>query len=364
MKPFYKILIAIGIGVLVILGIYLGWQAITSEPEEDIGTTPETAETSSSLITSPIKKISEETVFDFWTNPDTGEVFYFTPDGRVMNAKEGPDLEISKQTINALNFIEIGPKKQKVLAAFGDPQAPQWGIFDIIDGVWRPLPADIIKATWGDNEEKLITIVKSGNYQNFAEADITQMPPSYQILARDLRLKDVKLTSLSDNRVVISELPSASYAGSLWQFDLKSLNLNLLIASEYGLDISWSDKKDLAFLFGLNSGFSILDDNLRVKIPVPFVTLPQKCTADSSKIYCFVPQNIPSDTTLPDDYLTEKFFSVDDLFVLGIDSEEFTKMISSNTAGVPAVDAKNPRVSGNKIYFINRYDNGLYELSL
>ncbi|MFH0712267.1 MAG: hypothetical protein V2A55_00180 [Candidatus Jorgensenbacteria bacterium] len=365
MKLIFKILIIILVLAVLGLAIYLifgGNDEVGEAPEPGTEEEPTEAATPEE---SALKKISDNPVFDFWVNKSTKEIFYLTLDGKVVGAKNGPDLEISEQTIDALNFIEIGPGGKRVLAAFGDPQTPQWGIFDVVDGVWRPLPADIMKAVWGGSDEKLIVTVKSGNDLNLSEADITKTPPSYKVIIRDFRLKDVKMTYLPENRIIISEPPSASYAASLWQLDLKSLALSTLVAPEEGLYVSWSDDKKSAFFSGSDSGFSVLDENLRIEIPRPFDTLPGKCAADSSKIYCFVPQSLPAGVSLPDDYLTKKFFSIDDLLVLEIDNyDEVEKILTSNSAGVSAIDAKNPRISGDKLYFINRYDNNLYELAL
>jgi len=365
MRPIFKILIAITI--VAVLGVTIYFLVAGGNDEVVTPVNPEgkdEATTETTVGGSILKQISDGTVFDFWVNPETKEVFYFTPEGRVINAKQGPDIEVSNQKVNALNFVEISPSNRNALAAFGNPRTPQWGIFDVIDGVWRPLPSDVINAAWGVSDEKLIAIVKSGNDLNLAEVDITKSPPSYKTIIRDFRLKDVRFTTLSDGIIIVSEFPSAIYAGSLWQIDPKSSNVNLIIAPEEGLSISWSHDKNLAFVFGSNSGFSLMENSLRTKAPTSFETLPWKCTTDSSLIYCFVPQNTPSDTVLPDDYLMDKFFSIDDLFILGINSEESSKVLSSNTAGINAIDAKNPQVSGDKIYFINRYDNNLYELSL
>ena len=367
MKPIFKILIVVLVLVVAGLTIYLLFSGGGEEVEGVPGTEPEGGPAATETETeSALKKISDNPVFDFWVNESTKEIFYLTPSGEVFGAKDGSDLEIFGQAMDALNFIEVGPGGRKILAAFGDPQTPKWGVFDVVDGVWRPLPADITNAAWGESDEKLIVTVESGNDLNLAEADITKTPPSYRTFVRDFQLKDIKMTYLPENRVIISELPSASYAASLWQLNLKSLVFNLLVAPEKGLDISWSDDKKSVFLFGLDSGLSVLDENFRTKVPNSYlpVTLPEKCAADASKIYCFVPQNIPADVSLSDDYLTKKFFSVDDLVILETDSEEIAEIIQSDTASVPAIDAKNPRVSGDKLYFINRYDNYLYKISL
>ena len=366
MKPIYKILIFVGIGVLVILGIYLGWRAITAEPELAGGPESQTTDevTGTFPTSTQIKKLSEKTAFNFWVNAGTKEIYYFTPEGQVFSAKAGPDLEISQQTINALNFTQVGPEAKQVLAAFGDPRVPQWGIFDVIDGVWRPLPSEIVNAAWGANNDKLIAVIKNENELNLVEVNLSRNPPDYKILIRDFRLKDVKMTHLQPDRLIITEAPSVSYAGRVWQLDLATLNFNLLIAPERGLTITWSGDKKFIFLFGATSGFLILNDNFQTVMPTPFSTLPQKCNSSGSKIYCFVPQNIPTGVSLPDDYLQKKFYSIDDLFVLDIESGSVERVLTSNTGEFPAIDAKGIQPLDNKLYFINRYDNYLYEIKL
>lgn len=367
MKPLYKILIIIGIILLIALGIYLGWRNLIGPSGEEVQV-PQTSEEVEVVVTTEsgieLKKISEEKVFDLWVVPDTREVYYLTLDGRVFSAKEGPDLDISTQTIDALNFVEAGPKNQKVLAAFGDPRAPQWGIFDVIDRVWRPLPSEITGATWGGTNESLIATVKNANESNLVEIDLTRTPPAYKVFIRDFRLKSVAFTYLPENRLIITERPSASYAGRVWQLDLETLGFNLLVAPERGLVLRWAREKNIGFKFDTSFGFLVVDNNLRGLLPTFFNTLPQKCGASAEVVYCFAPQNIPQNVTLPDDYLQKKFFSIDDLFALNIETGSTQKILSSNSGEFPAIDAKNPQILGDKIYFINRYDNYLYELSL
>jgi len=144
MKHTYKVIIIVVIAILVALGIYLAWRQIAAPEETGTnGGAPteiqETVGTTNGVIT----KISENKVFDFWVVSATNEVYYFLPDGKISLAKDGPDLETSKQVVNALNFIEVAPGGRKILAAFGDPLAPQWGIFDVVDKVWRPLPGEL-----------------------------------------------------------------------------------------------------------------------------------------------------------------------------------------------------------------------------
>jgi len=368
MKPLYKILIIIGIILLIALGIYLGWRNLIGPSGEEVQV-PQTSEEVEVVVTTEsgieLKKISEEKAFDLWVVPDTREVYYLTLDGRVFSAKEGPDLDISTQTINALNFIEVGPKGQKVLAAFGAPRAPQWGIFDVIDGVWRPLPSEIANATWGNTNESLIATVRDVNELNLVEVDLTRTPPAYKVFIRDFRLKDVTFTYLFEDQLIVVEKPSASYAGRAWQLDLKTLDFDLLIAPQEGLTLRWSKDKKIAFKFTAPANLLILSGDLRnVITEASFQTLPQKCGASPDAAYCFEPQRLPANINMPDDYLQKKFYSIDSLFRVGLKGDGLQRLLTSGLGEFPAIDAKNPQILGNKIYFINRYDNYLYELSL
>lgn len=364
MKQLYKILIILVVIVVVAIGVYLSWKKIIGPPGENGEPLPQVPPSTSPTGVN-LKKISEQSVFDFWVVPDTGEIYYLTPDGKILSAKDGPDLEISTQTINALNFIEVEPGNQKILAAFGSPRTPQWGIFDLIDKVWRPLPADITNATWGAKENELIAILKTQDGLNLATVDLSKTPPSHKTLIKDFRFKDVRFALAAPERLIITELPSANHAGRVWQLDLKTLTSNLLLAPENGLTLGWSQDKNIVFKFSSENGFSLFNQNFQEAAPMFFSTLPSKCeTLGTSTIYCFVPQDIPDDVVLPDDYFQNKFYSVDDLYKINLETDETKKFFTSNENGAPAIDGKKPKALNSGLYFMNRYDNYLYELKL
>jgi len=376
MKPILKISIILGIIIIVGLGVYLSWEKITGPGDNDVPNVPP-ASTSTPSAASQLKQISEEKVFDFWTVKDTGEIYYITPTGKIMGAKDGPDPEISTQALDALNFIEAAPGDKKILAAFGSPRAPSWGIFDLIDKAWRPLPAEIINATWTAEDDELIGVLKNGNDLNLTKIDLTKTPPTYKIIIKDLRFKDVKLTFKGPEALIISELPSALVSGRVWNLDLKTLSLTALLRPEKGLTIKWSKDKNLAFKFSSSDGLFFSDGGFLAKqMRAVFLTLPTKCggetniAASSSLIYCFVPQEgFPQKSNLPDDYYQKKFFTIDDLFVLKIDAEkneiaEIKNPLMSGFNGAPIIDGLNPQILNGSLYFINRYDNYLYEFKI
>ena len=310
-------------------------------------------------------KISENPVFDYWVDAQTQEIYYLNPDGQIFSAKSGADLEITQQKLSAPNFIKLSPNGQRVLMAFGDPRLPQWGVFDVIDKAWRPLPENILNTTWGGNSDTLLSFVKNGNNINLSSVGISQNPPTYKILLKDMRFQDVRLDSLSSNSLIIEENSSVTYAGRIWNLNLKDLSLSSLFSPESGLMVRISLDKMVLFIFSSSGGFRILDTKtLGLATPLPFSTLPSKCSPDSVVIYCFVPQDDAfRNAALPDDYFQNKFRTKDILYKINLATDDVGPVALPGNAG-DLIDAKNPFVSGGNLYFINRYDNSLYSLTV
>jgi hypothetical protein len=385
MKPVIKIILIALIIIIVGLIVYFVWSALAPAPENPApGSITENLPAASSTSSSTneqnqtnqpgnqqngsavptLEKISENPVFDFWVDPQTKEIYYVNPDGQVFSAKKGQDIQITQQKLNAPNFMEISPSGQRALMAFGAPRSPQWGIFDVIDETWRPLPDIIFNATWGMDNNTLIAFVKSGGYANLSSVNISQNQPTFKIILKDLRLEDVKIDSLSANNILIEEAPSAGYSGRVWNLNLKTLVIYPIFSSENGLTIKMSYDKKILFAFSADRGFRILNaSDLSLASPLPFTTLPSKCSPDSSIIYCFVPVNEDlRSATLPDDYLKQKLYTSDVLYRMDLPNDGVEPVFIPQST--ESIDAKNPAFLGGTLYFINRYDNSLYSLSL
>lgn len=391
MKPLYKIAIIVGITILVGAIVFFIWNSFvdTASPEPGselpVSTGGETGTSSLPVGEGGVKepgeagnppaggegavltarKISEYPVFDFSVSQDTKEVMYLGLDGKVFGAKEGPDVEILGQTIDALNAIVPSPKGERVLASFGNPLSPQWGVFDTIDKVWRPLPRDVRNAAWGASDSELLAISELNGKKSLVSVDFSKTPFAYKTLLKSFSFEDVVLSFRAPNELLFWERTSAAYPGRLWQLDLKTARLSLLSSLQNGFWLDWSRKGNLGFLYTTRDGFSIIDRNMREIVPLFFSTFPNKCVANStSTAYCFVPKAATlSNAVLPDDYLQNKLFTVDDLYYLDLEADSVEKVMEGG-GGLPAIDAYSMGVTDGALYFLNRYDNGLYEIVL
>ncbi len=321
-----------------------------------------------------LSRLSDDnvSVFDFWIDPETNEIYYITIDGIVRAAKTGPDLDISTNVVSALNRVSLSPDGKQLLGAFGDPKSPNWGIFDVFDQVWRPLPATIINAAWENGDDLIVVVEDSGDFV-LASTEVSAVISAgngsfqYETLIQDFRLRDVVINISSKDSLLIAERPASFYAGRLWKLNLKTLELSLLFSPANGALVSWDSSDELLFRYTAPDKFAIYNEQLKSVYPVLFTTVPWKCDA-AGIVYCFVPQEFPpglGSTQLPDDYLQRRFFTIDNLYQISESVGDTELILRSGTgSNIDPLDAKNLRVSGDTLYFINRYDDGLYRLIL
>ncbi|MDO8557128.1 MAG: hypothetical protein Q7R98_01555 [Candidatus Jorgensenbacteria bacterium] len=386
MSRSYKIIIASLVVIILALLVYAIWFRNSGTPVTPPEQTPVTGmlplpveNTTSTEVLSPgtggatnaveqkFVKLSDKPVFDYWVNTGTLEAYYLTADGVVYLAKEADDTEVSSQPLTALNSLEPNSKGDRALVAFGNPRSLQWGVFDAVDKIWRPLPSGIITATWGAKDNEIIAITgTSGDARTLGTYDVSKTPPAFKAILQDFRLGDVRLTLVPPTSLYITELPSPSYQSRAWLFDTKTLAVNTLQRGGNDLVLRMSQDRTKTFL-GSASQFQIFTGLMLTSIfPTPFKTVPQKCASLGSTIACFVPQNaesVPQDSDLIDAYLTNKTYFNDALYLMNTAADSMQQISVSDLNNSKPVDAKNPRITGNYLYFINKLDNGLYRLT-
>lgn len=371
-KKLIKTIISFSIiGVAVIAG-YFGWRFLNNIPipgrgvgnfrlaSESAPAQPASSQAASS--SEPVlAKISEKKAFDIWA-ADGDFVYYIDYDGRIFKADSGVDQPVSSQTLSNLRTVLPSVSGRRVLAGFGGNDNPQWGIFDVIDGVWRPLPQDILQATWGKDENEIIALKINGGNVNLVSVNTAKSSISFSVIIKDFRMKNVFFTWRPPNFLMITEKPSAEYKSRVWQMDLKKLTLVEVFSEDFGQDIRWSNDGRTAAKFVSSGEFSILNSDLEEVMPLFFSTLPEKCALGQSVVYCFAPQNLPEKTTLPDDYFQKKFRSVDDVYEVNLFSEDVWVIFNSNAGGVGKIDGWRPVATKGYLYFINQYDGFVYRL--
>ncbi len=313
-----------------------------------------------------VKKLSDTAIFDFWVSKNTNEVYYINADGKVFIATDGNDLSLNTQYINTINFIKSSPSGSKIIAAFGDPQNPQWGLFDVVDKVWTPLSNNITTLNWGGNDNILIGLIEDTGKQNLSFLDISKNPVKSTIIVDNIQINDLLLYWTSSSSILLAERPGSFYQGRVWQINPVNKTIKTVINGESGLVLNTDLTNNNILKFSNPKSFVIADYAFRAKFPVFFATLPEKCGSDIDVTYCFVPSDEETffNYSLPEDYAQKKVFSIDNFFAIDLKTEESSLILNSGSSEFGPFDGIKVAPIKDKIYFQNRYDGYLYIINI
>ena len=389
MKPLYKIIILVLVILFVGGGLLLWWRALNAEIEPVtpevvtplLPSAPDAEETDLFDLSPPspdtsadpspssggVSRVSDKEIFFHWVQPRTGEVFGLSAEGRAYIIEVGEDVEVSSQALpSPLRDAILSPDSEKVLGLFGTSEFPKWGIFDSVDGVWRPLPSGIADATWGKDDGELIVRMNRGNDLSLGILHLDRDGFPHDTILKDFRLRSVAMywsPAGKKGRIFFIERPLPKQASRIWQFDLSSERLTLLSQNEYSVLVESSPDRTIYLMYSLAGGFTILDQNLEETTPTIMTTLPEKCGFSRNDLYCRVPrEDIAGDDDFIYEYMKKRILTTDSLVTLGIFDPLFNGLFTSGGA-LPPIDGIHPQESKGDIYFLNRYDEHVYRYS-
>ena len=346
------------------------------------GTTPSTtAPATGSVLT----KISDSPVVAY-AQTRNGNIRIVEKSGQIsLVSRSGEATTESSNTFENVShafFLENGAK---AVVSFGKPGTRQTSVFDASTKKWSALPSGITSLAPSPSDSRVAYATETGAGTTIALLDLKtpgQKPkPIYSLSALDL-----VLDWFAPNSLQISERPSAWYENSSWNLSLSSLALTPLISEERGIMARWNTSGTLGFLFSsekkLRGGtsrlisptertirsFSFLSFPSKCDFSVELVPLPPRGTStarvfrEEEFLYCAIPTDQQSLGTiaLPDTYLQKSIFTQDVFYRISLVDGGATKFFSP----LQPTDADRVRVASGSIYFVNRYNELLYALSL
>jgi len=301
--------------------------------------------------------VFSEPVFDYWINKMDKSVYFSDEIGNISKISEGQAENISSQTLIKLNKIVPSFDGTRIFAKFNYPNMPTFSVFDTVTKNWQPLPATTIAAAWAPNSDELMYLDdKSLNITNFTSKKTSKVI--------DMTQKEVNLDWVSDSTVLISTVGSINTNSSLWSLNLKTKNIIPLIRDEQGLTTKWFQNNNLGIKLHNIKRMpftSLVDTSGSVLATFNFVTMPSKCTAELTSLYCAVPNNLKSGINLPDDYLKKALYFSDTIYL--IDSAADTATILYNPDTIE-IDAEHLELFNGSLLFRNRIDGKIYNLKI
>ena len=363
MKTIFKILGWILVAGFIVWGVYFAYKTFFATKV----VTPSVAQglkNNPVVQASLIKLVSENAVFSYFVNSKTLAIYLVGKDGQIFKTLGvGQPTEIvNKQTLPNLNSVVASGDGTKLVATFNYPLAPVVAVYDTAANTWERLPENTFATAFDPSSQKLVYIRTT---TTGGELNILDLTSKKATKIMNLAVIDGNLTWVNKDEIILSQKPTQELTLESWLITLSKKTLTPLSGSSqaimslyghstYGLKLAYANtKKDLKLFLTTPEGIEL--------VILPFVTLPSKCALTEKYLYCAVPSEYPTGIKLPDDYLKRKFYSLDSIIKIDIDTLYPITLFDTTSA---KVDAEQLIVSGEKLYFVNRYDDKLYEVKL
>jgi hypothetical protein len=324
-------------------------------------------------------------------------VFIVQPDGQVIEISGGNANVLSSAAIINLIGSSFSYDGKKILAAFGDPTAPQYSVFDIATKAWQPLAQNLKSVVWSPNDYRVAYFSESGGVSALTTLDTSDAKAKPAELLK-IRVHDLTLIWNNTDQILLSDKGSAFSAGSIWSFDISRKTLNAIVEDFPGLESVWGGTVNIGLVFSANSGghggnLRLIDTSGNTLNALSILTLPSKCTFDvqpqimskaptsttgakatstqtasaatstPKTLYCAIPRDQQKlvSSALPDDYQKKNLFTADDFYKIDLLSGGVSSVFNDQSR---ALDADNPKIFNQNLFFVNRFDSKLYAVSL
>lgn len=301
------------------------------------------------------------------------------PDGTITRISRGQKTTLNSTKVQNLISASFSFDGQKILAIFGVHLNPQASVFDIATKAWQPLVESFKSASWSPGAEKLVYISTMGGLSALKTLDASDPKASPQELIK-LHAEDLVVTWVSSRELFIEGRGSALVPTSGFFYLLGTKTIVPTFEERFGATTLW-DTSGLGLILGSGSSgrtgsLSLINKTGSSLRTLNLLTLPSKCAfmrqvaagtstqpVEITHLACGVPRDVKllTSANIPDDYLQKSFFTSDDFYKIDLKTGNIDSVFTSLEK---RLDADNVRTFNNRLFFVNRYDQKLYTLSL
>jgi len=300
-------------------------------------------------------------------------------DGKIikLTGTSTAPVSLSNATISGIADASFSADGKKALVLFGTAGALKASVFDVATLSWTALSGSFDDAAWAPQGYAIAALSLNAVAGKTDLSIITLgATPTIKTQAQQvvgLRARPLRVAWQQPGTVILYDRPTAYGEGTAWTVVIKTKVIAPLVRETLGMDLSWGTTPNLGLLFQgtlaqRGGSLGLIDGVGTAVAQLNFLTLPVKCSfasaaatsssSTSSYLACAVPadnQQLAS-AVLPDAYYQKAFFTSDRLVVIDLTTQG---IVFVGTTPNPA-DAVSLQLTGSNLYFINRYDNGLY----
>lgn len=324
--------------------------------------------------------VAQNKTADYFIDKDNA-ISLIQPDGQVVQVRNGQTTTLSSTPIANLAHASFSQNGQFVLATFGGTSAQQQSVFGVVAKSWQPLDPKIKNPAWSPSDSQIAYLIPRGGRDALETLDVSKTQAKPKELFT-LHGQDLVLDWLNANQIMLGERASARVPSSLWRFDIKNKTLTPILVDQTGLETTWnaSGTRGVMMTGSVGAQMSLVDQNGTALRLFTFFTLPSKClfrdeivkatstsasaaTSTGQFLYCAVPRDTETlqRNQLPDAYQKRAIFTSDDFYKINLADGSIAAFFKDESKHL---DAYNLKFFNNRIFFVNRFDEKLYAISL
>jgi hypothetical protein len=410
MKRYLYILgVIVVVAVLIVLGLFLWKNTSAGLPAVQTGTTgtlPSTGTQGSTgntanggtgatgttgtgssggtagVVAGSFGPLSNDSVLDYYVAPNNS-ILALESNGAIASITNGKLSYMSTSTASNIIGGSFSYDGKKALLNFGDASNPQTSIFDVASHKWTALPQGIQSPRWSSSDYRIAYMASVATGTERLATINAATPKNGSSILLSMHAQDLSVQWVNKTQFVLSDKPSVYAPGSAWLFDSSSQSLTPIALSLPGLESAWSvggttkNSASLGLLFfAPSSGQSsnvlqLVNTAGTVLQGLSIQTLPSKCgfttpgtnSTATLALYCGIPRDATAfaSANLPDDYNQMALFTSDSLYRINTQTGTLDTLWNDTNQNVDISDVK---AANNEIFFIDRYTNKLYELTL
>jgi len=362
--------------VLIFWGIYnLSFNNKTEEMSQEDLTITATDPKNTAPTSAQIQQISEEAILAPFIDTknftikyyakETGHIYQIDFDGK------------HKKTISDINLPGLinsswSPNGMKVISQFLRGDAIQHSYYDFIAKKNTPLNDNLRHIVWQSDNKIFYTYYDATSQQH----SLNISNPDGSSLA--------KITNLNYGNISIAQLPRTGLV-SFWNtpnsFFETAFESSLVIGGEnkpifkekFGADYLWNNNGTYALVShadqksGSKIQLAIINSKGGEYKNLGIAVFVSKCawSKDNKTIYCALPDTMPANMILPNDYQDKKFSTQDSFWKFDVITGEKSKLLGIDK--MPGdIDAENLFFNADEsmLFFINRLNGKLYKIDL
>lgn len=361
---------------LIFLGIYnLSFKK--SVPEDS--TTNETSNPSSvsnqNKSSSSAIAISDEAILAPFFDAATSTIKYYSKlTGQVYQIDlDGTNKKtLSEKNLPGLSDVFWSPDGTKAITKFAQNGSVKFYYYDYLTNTGVRLKDNLDTVTWQNNGKIFYKYYNPQSHER--SLNISNPDGSNWAKITDLKYKSISIAPIPRTGLV-------SFWNSPDAFSQTNFGSSLVIGGEnkpifaekFGADYLWNSNGTLVIIShsdqktGTQTQLSLINSRggEYKNLNIPTFVSKSAWSKDNRTVYFALPETLPNNVILPNDYQENKFTTNDSFWKIDVTTGSKTKILSADQSG-SKIDTTNLFLNDDEsiLFFINKLDGRLYRINL